>query len=119
MSSAALAEDAEPCEQGPAGPLFVPVRPGLTGMSPRFFRTPLGFRTAVAFTSEARLTTLLGARHPHIRLAEPALRALAAPLGIRMVTVDPLFSAPRAGSRTTWAPLTRPVAARPMGHAVR
>ncbi|MER7174397.1 SAV_915 family protein [Streptomyces mesophilus] len=95
MSSAAFAEDAEPGEQGPAGPLFVPVRPGPTGMSPRFFRTPLGFRTAVAFTSEQRLTSLLGAHHPRIRLSEPALRALAAPVGIALLTVDPLFSAPR------------------------
>ncbi|MGW7542331.1 hypothetical protein ACWGKQ_14605 [Streptomyces sp. NPDC054770] len=29
-----------------------------------------------------------------IRLAEPALRALTAPLGITTVTVDPRFSAP-------------------------
>ncbi len=119
MSSAPLAEDAEPCEQGPAGPLFVPVRPGPVGVSPRFFRTPLGFRTAVGFTSERRLTTLLGVHHPRIRLSEPALRALAAPLGVALVTVDPLFSAPRAGSRTSSAQLARPVRVPSRGHALR
>ncbi|MFE4723595.1 hypothetical protein ACFRLW_46015, partial [Streptomyces sp. NPDC056728] len=31
-----------------------------------------------------------------IRLSEPALRALAAPLGITALTVDPPFSAPAA-----------------------
>ncbi|MET7566281.1 hypothetical protein ABZV15_42155, partial [Streptomyces sp. NPDC005246] len=50
-----------------------------------------------------------------IRLSEPALRALAAPLGVTTLTVDPQFSAPattpsvssdieRASSSHTWHP---------------
>ncbi|MFI6938810.1 SAV_915 family protein [Streptomyces sp. NPDC050418] len=121
MPSAPLAEDAEPCEPSPAGPLFVPVRPGPAGCAARVFRTPLGFRTAVAFTSPQLLTSLLGAHHPYIRLAEPALRALTAPLGVTRLTVDPLFSAPRAGRhehafRTTRTTIPQPAM---RGHAVR
>ncbi|MEW2528220.1 SAV_915 family protein [Streptomyces sp. NPDC047071] len=82
-------EDPEPAERGPAGPLFVPVRPGPAGCVARLFRTPVGGRTAVAFTSEQRLAATLGARQPWIRLSEPALRALTEPLGVTGVTVDP------------------------------
>lgn len=59
-------------------------------------RTPLGVRTAVGFTSARRLTGALGARQPYIRLAEPCLRALAEPLGVGLVTVDPQLAAPPA-----------------------
>ncbi|MFI5533964.1 SAV_915 family protein [Kitasatospora sp. NPDC051853] len=100
------AEDPEPCEHVPAGPLYVPVRPGPTGCTARFFRTPLGGRTAVGFSTEHLLTAALGAGQPWIRLAEPALRALAAPTGITALTVDPQFSAPAAvpsgGSADAW-----------------
>ncbi|MET3983043.1 SAV_915 family protein [Streptomyces sp. PvR034] len=96
MSTATHPEDAEPCERFPAGPLYVPVRPGPAGCSARFFRTPPGERTAVGFTSEKRLTATLGADQTWIRLSEPALRALAEPLGVRRLTVDPPFSAPAA-----------------------
>ncbi|MGA4847017.1 SAV_915 family protein [Streptomyces sp. G5(2025)] len=82
-------EDPEPCEPGPAGPLFVPVRPGPAGCVARLFRTPVGERTAVAFTTPQRLSAALGARQPWIRLSEQALRALAAPLGVSGLTVDP------------------------------
>lgn len=86
-------DDPEPCDRSPAGPLYVPVRPGPSGCAARLFRTPLGDRTAVAFTSAHRLTAALGPDQAWIRLAEPALRTLTAPLGITTVTVDPLFSA--------------------------
>ncbi|WP_442809446.1 SAV_915 family protein [Streptomyces sp. NBC_01335] len=89
-----------PLANVPAGPLFVPVRPGFahcpSSVRARFFRTPLGARTAVAFTSESRLVATLGAGQQWVRLCEPALRDLAAPLGVRTLTVDPLLSAPRA-----------------------
>ncbi|GGS12284.1 hypothetical protein GCM10010252_59570 [Streptomyces aureoverticillatus] len=90
-------EDPEPSERGPAGPLFVPVRPGPAGCVARLFRTPFGGRTAVAFTTSRRLTDELGARQPWIRLSEPALRALTEPLGVARVTVDPRLmpTAPR------------------------
>ncbi|MEU0040601.1 SAV_915 family protein [Streptomyces sp. NPDC006333] len=94
MQQLTCGEDPEPCERFPAGVLFVPVRPGSAGCAARLFRTPLGERTAVGFTSERRLTTTLGPEQAWIRLAEPALRALAEPLGVTTVTVDPSFSAP-------------------------
>ena len=86
-------EDPEPSDRFPAGPLFVPVRPGPWGCVTRVFRTPLGGRTAVGFTSEHRLIATLGPGQAWIRLAEPALRALTAPLGVTTVTVDPQFTA--------------------------
>ncbi|MER5864958.1 SAV_915 family protein [Kitasatospora sp. NPDC002040] len=87
-------EDPEPSERLPAGPLFVPVRPGPMGCTARFFRTPLGSRTAVGFSTEQLLVAALGPQQPWIRLAEPALRALAVPTGVTALTVDPQLSAP-------------------------
>jgi hypothetical protein len=100
MSPVEHSEDPEPCERVPAGLLFVPVRSGPAGCTARFFRTPLGGRTAVGFTSAAKLTATLGTEQERIRLSEPALRALATPLGVTAITVDPQFSAP-AADRTT------------------
>ncbi|WP_327371251.1 SAV_915 family protein [Streptomyces sp. NBC_01217] len=94
MSPVEFPEDPEPSERFPAGLLHVPVRSGPSGCTTRFFRTPLGGRTAVGFTSAAKLTATLGADQACIRLSEPALRALAAPLGVTALTVDPQFSAP-------------------------
>ncbi|MET9037976.1 SAV_915 family protein, partial [Streptomyces mirabilis] len=82
MSPVDRSEDPEPSERFPAGLLFVPVRSGPAGCTARFFRTPLGGRTAVGFTSAAKLTATLGTDQASIRLCEPALRALAAPLGV-------------------------------------
>ena len=96
MSPVEHSEDPEPCERVPAGLLFVPVRSGRAGCTARFFRTPLGGRTAVGFTSAAKLTATLGPDQASIRLSEPALRALAAPLGVTALIVDPSFSAPAA-----------------------
>ncbi|MEU5344165.1 MULTISPECIES: SAV_915 family protein [unclassified Streptomyces] len=105
MTDLACAEDPEPSERFPAGPLYVPVRPGPTGCSTRLFRTPLGARTAVGFTSRERLTATLGDGQAWIRLAEPVLRALTGPLGVSTVTVDPQFSAPLAGpAPRAWDP---------------
>jgi hypothetical protein len=94
MQDILCGEDPEPSDRFPAGPLFVPVRPGPAGCVARLFRTPLGDRTAVGFTSEARLGATLGPDQAWIRLAEPALRAMTVPLGVTTVTVDPQFSAP-------------------------
>lgn len=96
MSAVDHCEDPEPSERIPAGLLFVPVRSGPMGCTARFFRTPLGDRTAVGFTSADRLTAALGSDQSSIRLSEPALRALAAPLGVTALTVDPVLSAPAA-----------------------
>ncbi|MER7984848.1 SAV_915 family protein [Streptomyces noursei] len=92
MSHPLHAEDPEPADRVPAGPLFVPVRPGPAGCTARLFRTPLGGRTAVGFTSPQRLAEVLGGGQPWVRLSEPALRALAEPLGAATVTVDPRFT---------------------------
>ncbi|MEV6839445.1 SAV_915 family protein [Streptomyces sp. NPDC051133] len=96
MAQLPYGEDPEPSDRLPAGPLYVPVRPGPSGCAARLFRTPLGERTAVGFTSEHRLTATLGAGQAWIRLAEPALRALTAPLGVTVLTVDPQLTAPAA-----------------------
>ncbi|EFF88668.1 conserved hypothetical protein [Streptomyces sp. e14] len=93
MADILCGEDPEPSERFPAGPLFVPVRPGPSGCVARIFRTPLGDRTAVGFTCESSLIATLGPEQAWIRLAEPALRALIEPLGIATVTVDPQFTA--------------------------
>ncbi|MFH8531769.1 SAV_915 family protein [Streptomyces tendae] len=90
-------EDPEPSERFPAGLLYVPFRPGPCGHTTlRLFRTPLGRRTAVGFTSRRRLVTTLGTEQAWIRLAAPTLRALAEPLGVTTLTVDPQFTAPAA-----------------------
>ncbi|MFI1004121.1 SAV_915 family protein [Streptomyces galbus] len=93
MADVPYSEDPEPSDPFPAGPLFVPVRPGPARYVTRVFRTPLGDRTAVAFTSLDRLHADLGPGQAWIRLAEPALRALTEPLGVTVVTVDPQFTA--------------------------
>lgn len=75
------------------GPLYVPVRQGPAGFVVRLWRTPVGSRTAVAFTSDQRLRSVLGPTQPWIKLSESALRAMAEPLGARHLTVDPLLTA--------------------------
>ncbi|WP_411073034.1 SAV_915 family protein [Streptomyces sp. cmx-4-25] len=86
-------DDPEPEEPVPAGLLHVPVRPGTTEVVLRMFRTPLGERTAVGFTRPDLLTSVLGPEQPWIRLSEPALRALASPLGAYRLTIDPTLTA--------------------------
>ncbi|MFI9271344.1 SAV_915 family protein [Kitasatospora sp. NPDC052896] len=94
MNRRQTCEDPEPSERVPAGHLLVPVRSGPLGHAVRVFRTPLGERTAVAFTTEQRLAAVLSPAQPWIALAEPALRALTEPLGITALTVDPQLAAP-------------------------
>lgn len=94
MTEYLFGDDPEPCEPSPAGLFFVPVRPGPAGCTARLFRTPLGGRTAVGFTSRERLTAALGDDQAWVRMAEPALRALAEPLGATALTVDPQLVAP-------------------------
>ncbi|WP_424890359.1 SAV_915 family protein [Streptomyces sp. XH2] len=79
----------------PVGRLFVPVRPRPRGYLIRIFQAAPGGRTVVGFTSRARLATALGDGHACVELAEPMLRALAEPLGVMRLTVDPhLVGAP-------------------------
>jgi hypothetical protein len=99
---------AEADEPDPVRPLYVPVRLGSAGGHQlRFLRTPLGVRTAVGFTSSERLTAVLGPDQLWIRLAAPVLRALAEPLGVTTLTVDPRFTAP-AKAHATEAPASAP-----------
>ncbi|MFE7093057.1 SAV_915 family protein [Streptomyces erythrochromogenes] len=108
-------DDPEPEERVPAGPLYVPVRPGGPEVVVRLFRTPVGARTTVGFTSPDRLVATLGAEQPWIRLSEAALRSMGEPLGVFLLTTDPTFTAPAvalAPPVTTALPEESPVAAR-------
>ncbi|ARZ67105.1 MULTISPECIES: SAV_915 family protein [Streptomyces] len=87
-------EPAHPAGRAPERALYVPVRPCPSGFALRVFRSPLGDRTAVAFTTERRLSDVLGPGQPSVRLALPAVRALAEPLGVVLVSVDPQLTAP-------------------------
>ncbi|MFF3018536.1 SAV_915 family protein [Streptomyces sp. NPDC057939] len=102
-------DDPEPEERVPAGPLFVPARPGPGRAVVRLFRTPLGARTAVGFTTAERLAATLGPEQPWIRLSESALRALAGPLGASSLTVDPTLTAPAVAAATGPGPVGAPV----------
>ncbi|MFD3545140.1 SAV_915 family protein [Streptomyces sp. NPDC058655] len=86
--------DPDPEERTPAAPLYVPVRPGPARVVVRLFRTALGARTAVGFTSAERLAATLGADQAWIRLSASALRGLSEPLGATSLTVDPTLTAP-------------------------
>ncbi|WP_037805586.1 SAV_915 family protein [Streptomyces sp. NRRL F-2580] len=96
-------DDPEPEERVPAGPLYVPVLPGRAEVAVRLFRTPLGARTAVGFTSAGRLAATLGAGQRWIRLSESALRAMAEPIGAPLLTVDPTLTAPAVAGTPTGA----------------
>ncbi|WP_063770914.1 SAV_915 family protein, partial [Streptacidiphilus neutrinimicus] len=90
-------DDPEPAARVPAGRLLVPVRSGPAGDVLRLFRTPLGARTAVGFTSMRQLAAVLGREQGAVEIAETALRAMAATLGVTELTVDPqLAAAPAA-----------------------
>ncbi|WP_369147866.1 SAV_915 family protein [Streptomyces sp. R44] len=109
-------DDPEPEEPDPAGPLYVPGRPGTRTVAVRVFRTPLGSRTAVGFTTVERLTATLGAEQPWIRLSESLLRALAEPLAVELLTVDPTLTAPAVTSPSASAQASRK---RPAGRVAR
>ncbi|MGP3684362.1 SAV_915 family protein [Streptomyces sp. IBSNAI002] len=112
-------DDPEPEERIPAGPLYVPARPGGTHVTVRLFRSPLGARTAVGFTSPERLAATLGADQPWIRLSETALRAMAEPLGATLLTVDPGLTAPAVAPAPAIAPLPRQATVSAAGAARR
>lgn len=73
--------------------LYVPVRRGPAGSVVRLWRTPFGTRTAVGFTTDRRLRSVLGPTQPWIRLSEAALMRMVEPLGARHLTVDPVLTA--------------------------
>ncbi|MEE4542648.1 SAV_915 family protein [Streptomyces sp. V4-01] len=96
----------EPAAGASRRSLYVPVRRGPAGSVIRLWRTPFGTRTAVAFTSDRRLRSVLGPTQAWIRLSEAALRRMAEPLGAVRLTVDPVLTArpPAAWSRESAAP---------------
>jgi hypothetical protein len=72
--------------------VFCPVTPGPAGtLAVRIGRLASGQRTGLAFTSPAALRAALGAGQPWIRLSEPTLRELLAPLGVHQIRLDPLI----------------------------
>jgi hypothetical protein len=101
----------EPAAGASRRSLYVPVRRGPAGSVIRLWRTPFGTRTAVAFTSDRRLRSVLGPTQAWVRLSEAALRRMAEPLGALHLTVDPVLTArpPASWSREEpAAPTTAP-----------
>jgi len=72
--------------------LYVPIRQGPAGNVVRLWRTPYGSRTAVAFTTDRLLRSVLGPTQPWIRLSAAALRRLTEPLGTTHLTIDPILT---------------------------
>ncbi|MFC4031070.1 SAV_915 family protein [Streptomyces polygonati] len=93
--------------------LYVPIRRGPAGSVVLLWRTPFGNRTAVAFTSDQRLRSVLGPAQPWIRLSAAALRRMAEPLGALHLTVDPVLTARQPA---TWA--AAPAPAEPLGSRI-
>lgn len=116
MQQLPSAEDPEPSGPGHAQArtaglarvLWVPVRTGPTASGLRICRTPLGERTAVAFTTPGLLRQAFGPAHAWVRLAPSAVRALTAPLGVTALTVDPGLVLPSPLSHSHSRPLDRP-----------
>jgi hypothetical protein len=69
--------------------MVVPVRTVSGTVSLRCGRLPTGERSAIAFTTEARLVEVMGADQPWIHLNERAMKAMLAPLGVTRIQVDP------------------------------
>ena len=98
--------------------LCVPVRDTACGFALRMFRNRDGSRCAAAFTSEARLTAVLGVDQRWVALSEVALRGLTEPLGVQDLFVDPNMVAPSVTTApVTTAPATTVTTApRPSAH---
>ncbi|WP_243638860.1 SAV_915 family protein [Streptacidiphilus pinicola] len=104
-------DDSEPVDHLPTGLLLVPVRSGPAGAVLRLFRSPLGERTAVGFSSRRQLAAVLGPEQTAVELAEPALRAMADALGVGRITVDPQLAAAPAAAAVAGS-ATAPVSVR-------
>jgi hypothetical protein len=71
--------------------LYVPVRMSAAGvLALRTGRLESGERTGLAFTSLDTLARTLGPAQQWVSLGEEPLRDMLAPLGIRLLRVDPL-----------------------------
>jgi hypothetical protein len=69
--------------------LVVPVRIRSGMAAIRCGRLPTGQPVGVAFTSEGRLASVMGAGQPWIRLTESAMKEMLEPLGVTRIQVDP------------------------------
>jgi SseB protein N-terminal domain len=98
-------------------PLFVPVRDCAPALALRLFRNPAGGRTAVAFTSPARVAEVLGAGQHWVRLSEPALRSMLTDLDVSGIVVDPAGTMPSTMSRTAAPAAAASAAAAPTAAA--
>ena len=97
--------------------LFAPVRDTACGTAAlRLFRERDGSRCAVAFSTEERLRSVLGATQRCVPLSEPALREMTDPIGVHHLVVDPNLVAPPVRELPAAAPVRtapRPPAAQP------
>lgn len=80
--------------QASRAPLYVPVRAGTAWLVVRMYRTPLGERTAVGFTSRDRLEATLGPDQPWALMGESLLLEVAATQGVAALRIDPTLVAP-------------------------
>jgi hypothetical protein len=69
--------------------LVVPVRTRSGMASIRCGRLSTGQPVGVAFTSEDRLASVMGAGQPWIRLSQAAMKEMLEPLGVTRIQVDP------------------------------
>jgi hypothetical protein len=69
--------------------LVVPVRTRSGMASIQCGRLPSGQPVGVAFTSEGRLASVMGAGQPWICLSEAAMKEMLEPLGVTRIQVDP------------------------------
>ena len=69
--------------------LVVPVRIRSGMAAIRCGRLPTGQPVGVAFTSEGRLASVMGAGQPWIRLTESAMKEMLEPLGVTRIQIDP------------------------------
>jgi hypothetical protein len=91
--------------------LLVPVLPARAGsLALRTGRLASGERTGLAFTSESALLRVLGPDQPWVRLSEPALRALLAPLGVDRIRLDPQAARAPVGRSGRLVPVAQHVA---------
>jgi hypothetical protein len=69
--------------------LVVPVRTRSGVAAIQYGRLPTGQPVGVAFTSEGRLASVMGAGQPWVYLSEAAMKEMLQPLGVTRLQVDP------------------------------
>jgi hypothetical protein len=69
--------------------LVVPVRTRSGMAAIQCVRLPTGQPVGVAFTSESRLASVMGAGQPWILLSQAAMKELLEPIGVTRIQVDP------------------------------